>query len=147
MRSCHDIFGEQTIVTPSQEDFLSNKNNTDHLMAKLKLCLVEAGSTSSSSPASHPEEVANTGEMFVRALYPGGDKCNNIDDLRLHLYNRTVARQDLTASFELSVLPPTKGELYQHSLRTYLQADPAVYIRERRGNELPPTDWGWHFST
>ncbi|KAJ8878954.1 hypothetical protein PR048_019558 [Dryococelus australis] len=89
------------------------------------------------SPASHPEEVANTGEMFVRALYPCGDKFDNIDDLRLHLYNHTEV---LAASFELAVLPPTKAALYQHSLRTYLQ------IQEWRGNELPPTDWRWHFS-
>ncbi|KAJ8872128.1 hypothetical protein PR048_025730 [Dryococelus australis] len=50
------------------------------------------------SPTSHPEEVASTGERCVQALYPGGVKFNNIDDLQLHLYICTVARQALTAS-------------------------------------------------
>ncbi|KAJ8886619.1 hypothetical protein PR048_012831 [Dryococelus australis] len=77
------------------------------------------------SPISHREEVANNVERFVRALYP--------------------------ISFKLTVLPPTKAAFYQHSLRTYLQVDPTVYvcmkrvIQEWRENELPPTDWVWHF--
>ncbi|KAJ8894389.1 hypothetical protein PR048_007040 [Dryococelus australis] len=79
-------------------------------------------------PASRLEEVANTCKRFVRALYPGGDKCDNIDDLRLHLYNRTVTRQALTSFSELAVIFPTIAALYQHSLRTYLQVDPTVYV-------------------
>ncbi|KAJ8869049.1 hypothetical protein PR048_030600 [Dryococelus australis] len=256
-RPCPDIvFGEQTMVATSQEDLLSNKNNKSHLIAVLKLRLVEAGvrvvqdkddadsyqgnpailvgtdtdllvmliyrirpngsvkmlhpSTNNTSaklydiaaiqkdigdmrsailfahavtggdkisavygkgkikaykllrknvslrsevvnflnsPASHPEEVANTGERFVRALYPGGDKVDDIVDLRLHLYNRAVDRQALAASFKLSVLPPTKAALYQHSLRTSLHVYPTAYgCMKRRRDELLPTDWGWHFS-
>ncbi|KAJ8869991.1 hypothetical protein PR048_029002 [Dryococelus australis] len=42
-KSCPDIvFSEQTMVTTSQVDFLSNKNIKDHLIAIMKLCLVEA---------------------------------------------------------------------------------------------------------
>ncbi|KAJ8880090.1 hypothetical protein PR048_020713 [Dryococelus australis] len=104
------------------------------------------------SPASHPEEVAKTGERFFRALYPGGKKSDSIDDLRLHLYNRTDARLALTASFELAVLPPTNAGSSLPTLtlfKFYIEVSKhflCFQIQEWRRNELLPTDWGWHFS-
>ncbi|KAJ8890170.1 hypothetical protein PR048_009677 [Dryococelus australis] len=92
---------------------LATQNNAYKLLQKnvsLRLEVVNIFN----SPASHPEEVANTGERFVRALYPGGDKLDNIVDLRLHLCNHAVVTHALTASFELAVLLPTKAVLYLH---------------------------------
>ncbi|KAJ8877246.1 hypothetical protein PR048_021700 [Dryococelus australis] len=130
-RPCPDIvFGEQTIVTTSQEDFLSNKNKKGTGIMEIWKCCIQVAiqkdigdmqsavlfahavtgcdKTSAiygkgkieackllqksvslrselvnifSNPASHPEKVANTGERFVQARYPGGDKFDNIDDL------------------------------------------------------------------
>ena len=66
-------------------------------------------------PSSSHEEVSNIGEKFVRELYARGESFESVDDLRWHLYNRSIARQPVSGSFELATLPPTKAALHQHS--------------------------------
>ncbi|KAJ8894998.1 hypothetical protein PR048_000307 [Dryococelus australis] len=143
------------MATTSQKDFLFNKNNKVHLIAMLTLRLVDADvrvvqakvklplrstwsngnakilhrSTSITSAALYDIDAIqnNIGDMQSAVLFVH-DFTRSDKTSRLLLYNRTVDRQALSASFEIAVLPPTKAVLYQHSLRTHLQADPTVYV-------------------
>ncbi|KAJ8881698.1 hypothetical protein PR048_018184 [Dryococelus australis] len=52
------------------------------------------------SPESTKEEVCAAGEKFVIALY-GGINVNSLDELKVIQYTRSIAKQPVTAAFEL----------------------------------------------
>ena len=88
-------------------------------------------------PHQSTDQVALAGEKFILALY-GGIQCGSLDEHRYFSCKALIARQSLTANFNLAIVPPTAGAARQHSMRTYLQ------VQTWLGNELSPCDWGWH---
>ncbi|KAJ8878188.1 hypothetical protein PR048_022656 [Dryococelus australis] len=73
------------------------------------------------SPESTKEEVCAAAENFVIALY-GGINDNSLDELRVIQYTRFIAKQPVTAAFELATLPLTSAACAEHSLRTSYEA-------------------------
>lgn len=85
---------------------------------------------------SSPEEVVSAGEAFLISMYqPASGK--TLDDMRYTSYKRLIAKQPVYAKFDLAILPPTSCAAREHSLRVFHQ------VQLWRGNQLPPTDWGW----
>ncbi|KAK3933066.1 Hydrogenase transcriptional regulatory protein HupR1 [Frankliniella fusca] len=66
------------------------------------------------------ENLSEVGEQFVRMLY-GVKERTPLNQVRYQLYQRTIAKQPLTANFDLAVLPPTSASTLQHCLRVYHQ--------------------------
>ena len=66
------------------------------------------------------DSLSRIGEEFVRQLYGVKDQ-TPLNKLRHQLYQRTIAKQPLTANFDLAVLPPTSSSTLQHCLRVYHQ--------------------------
>ncbi|KAJ8885915.1 hypothetical protein PR048_012121 [Dryococelus australis] len=87
------------------------------------------------SPESMKEEVCAAGEKFVIALY-GRINVNSLDELRVVQYTRSIAKQPVTAAFELATLPLTSAACAEHSLRTY-------YQQWCDNISLNPVDWSW----
>jgi hypothetical protein len=83
-----------------------------------------------------PDEVSRAGEVFLVMMY-GGPYGKTLNDLRPVHYQRIIAKQPLSARFDLAVLPPTSASARQHSFRVYLQ------VQEWLGRDLSPTEWGW----
>nr|CAD7432886.1 unnamed protein product [Timema monikensis] len=75
----------------------------------------------------------------MKELYKG-DKYTILNDLRVHIFGRNLARQKVTSSFEPANPNPTSAATYQHTLRTYLQ------IEKWLGQSLSATDWVWRLS-
>lgn len=88
-------------------------------------------------PDVTPEEISAAGEKFILSLY-GSTKNQTLDEYRYYYYNRITSKQNISSKFDLAVLPPTSAAATQHSYRTYLQ------VQQWRGNQLRPTEWGWH---
>ncbi|KAJ8875534.1 hypothetical protein PR048_023429 [Dryococelus australis] len=82
------------------------------------------------------EDITSAGEKFVMYLYTS-ENFSSLNELRGHLYGRTVTQHTVMASFDLVNLPPTSAACMQHLRRTYLQ------FQEWLGNSRTPTDWGW----
>ena len=78
------------------------------------------------------------GEQFLLILY-NSQKYSSLDESRLFLYNRDIAKTKLTSTFKLATLPPTSSAARQHLLRVYHQ------VQQWLGNELDPLKWGWKF--
>lgn len=64
--------------------------------------------------------LAEIGDEFVRRMYGAKDGIP-LTKLRHQLYQRTIAKQALTADFDLAVLPPAACSTRQHCLRVYYQ--------------------------
>ena len=71
-------------------------------------------------PTSSADEVAAEGGYFVVAAY-GGSTDDSLVMLMHRRYKQTVAKQPVTANFELACLPPTYAAAKQHSLRVFHQ--------------------------
>lgn len=64
-------------------------------------------------------------------LSNGEEQLSNIDELRVQKYSQTIAKLPVTASFELSTLPPTRAACHQHSMRTSLQVSSTIYLEAK----------------
>ncbi|KAJ8884643.1 hypothetical protein PR048_016501 [Dryococelus australis] len=86
------------------------------------------------SPESTKEEVCAAGEKFVISLY-GRINVISLAELRVIQYTRSIAKQPVTAAFELATLTPTSAACAEHSLRTY-------YQEWCDSISINPVDWG-----
>ena len=68
----------------------------------------------------YPDEIVLAGEQFLLILY-NSQKYSSLDESRLFLYNRGIAKTKLTSTFKLATHPPTSSGARQHLLRVYHQ--------------------------
>lgn len=87
-------------------------------------------------PGAIRSDLEAAGENFLLHLY-GDRRCKTLNELRYFTLHKKVARQKVSASFDLASLPPTSEASSLHFLRVYLQ------VQQWLGNQLPPTEWGW----
>ncbi|KAJ8876185.1 hypothetical protein PR048_024094 [Dryococelus australis] len=81
------------------------------------------------NPSADKGQIITAGEQFLIQLYNNED-FRSLDELCGRMYARPLARQAVTASFELAALPPTSA------------AQPQDISAEWLDNRLCPTDWG-----
>ena len=70
------------------------------------------------SPNMSQDDIAKAGEIFISALYPGGN--SRLDEKRYEIYTKITSRKS-REQFYLAMLPPTSAAARQHSLRVYHQ--------------------------
>ncbi|KAJ8881722.1 hypothetical protein PR048_018208, partial [Dryococelus australis] len=90
------------------------------------------------------EEVCAAGGKFVIALY-GEINVNSLDEFRVIQYTRSIAKQPVTAAFELATLPPTSAACAEHSLRIYhhVHCFKSTVQQWCDNISLNPVDWVW----
>ncbi|KAJ8886826.1 hypothetical protein PR048_013038, partial [Dryococelus australis] len=84
-------------------------------------------------PNADKRDIISTSEKFAM----GVTNYATLDELRVYMYTRKIAKLPVSAFFQLAFLTPTSAAREQHSLRVYLQ------VQEWLGHSLDPVVWGW----
>ncbi|KAJ8870732.1 hypothetical protein PR048_027031 [Dryococelus australis] len=130
--SAEIIFNMNTSASTTQADFLSNHHKKERLITLLSHHFETAGIEACNSEGDADTLITTSASLgkgkkkawkilqFVIALY-GRINVNSLDELIVIQYTRSIAKQPVTAAFELAALPPTSAACAEHSLWTYYQ--------------------------
>ena len=80
------------------------------------------------------EAVIQAGITIFQYIYHGPD--TTLGEIRYNMFSRKA----MAGAIKPETLPPTKGTVVQHALRTYLQTRDWILIQSM---SLNPNDYGW----
>ena len=99
------------------------------------------------------EEISSAGESYLATLYKAPRSIVTLNKLRYHAFNILVARQNVSAAFDMAALPPSSSADKQHSYRIFHHIQQWLGVQANnwanwvQANILQANNWGWKLSS